>query len=124
MNSRYLLAILTSWVVVMLTYVTLHPGGLPVYLFRQISDAEFERLPAPSPCGRAPACRSEEHTSELQSLMRISSAVFCFYKKQKISIVHQRQAHIVNRSEVNTSTLQSTLLHPYADFFLKKNKIR
>src|SRR3546814_5390431 len=25
--------------------------------------------------------RSEEHTSELQSLMRISSAVFCFKKK-------------------------------------------
>src|SRR3546814_9665376 len=28
-------------------------------------------------------CRSEEHTSELQSLMRISSAVFCLKKKQK-----------------------------------------
>src|SRR3546814_7219745 len=27
--------------------------------------------------------RSEEHTSELQSLMRISSAVFCLKKKQK-----------------------------------------
>src|SRR3546814_3447543 len=32
--------------------------------------------------------RSEEHTSELQSLMRISYAVFCLKKKQK--------AHIVN----------------------------
>src|SRR3546814_3241839 len=28
------------------------------------------------------ALSSEEHTSELQSLMRISSAVFCFKKKQ------------------------------------------
>src|SRR3546814_2290201 len=28
-----------------------------------------------------PAQRSEEHTSELQSLMRISSAVFCLKKK-------------------------------------------
>src|SRR3546814_6878077 len=28
--------------------------------------------------------RSEEHTSELQSLMRISYAVFCWTKKQKI----------------------------------------
>src|SRR3546814_9637291 len=27
--------------------------------------------------------RSEEHTSELQSLMRISSAVFCLQKKTK-----------------------------------------
>src|SRR3546814_4446533 len=32
--------------------------------------------------GVAFACRSEEHTSELQSLMRISYAVF-FLKKQK-----------------------------------------
>src|SRR3546814_4790850 len=29
--------------------------------------------------------RSEEHTSELQSLMRISYAVFCLTKKQKSS---------------------------------------
>src|SRR3546814_2779908 len=31
------------------------------------------------------ADRSEEHTSELQSLMRISYAVFCLKKKQKIN---------------------------------------
>src|SRR3546814_8766388 len=30
----------------------------------------------------APATRSEEHTSELQSLMRISYAVFCLKKKK------------------------------------------
>src|SRR3546814_9743285 len=30
---------------------------------------------------QAPAPRSEEHTSELQSLMRISYAVFCLKKK-------------------------------------------
>src|SRR3546814_10225104 len=30
--------------------------------------------------------RSEEHTSELQSLMRISYAVFCLKKKKTISI--------------------------------------
>src|SRR3546814_7358682 len=35
----------------------------------------------PAPCTDAPS-RSEEHTSELQSLMRISYAVFCL-KKQK-----------------------------------------
>src|SRR3546814_5948323 len=29
-------------------------------------------------------CRSEEHTSELQSLMRISYAVFCLKKKKQI----------------------------------------
>src|SRR3546814_7708980 len=31
--------------------------------------------------------RSEEHTSELQSLMRISYAVFCLKKKKQISIL-------------------------------------
>src|SRR3546814_6658004 len=31
---------------------------------------------------RAFQCRSEEHTSELQSLMRISYAVFCLKKKK------------------------------------------
>src|SRR3546814_9331861 len=31
------------------------------------------------------ACRSEEHTSELQSLMRISYAVFCLKKKKTIT---------------------------------------
>src|SRR3546814_1245468 len=33
--------------------------------------------------GEAEAFRSEEHTSELQSLMRISYAVFCLKKKKK-----------------------------------------
>src|SRR3546814_6923284 len=33
--------------------------------------------------------RSEEHTSELQSLMRISYAVFCL-KKKKTNIIHNR----------------------------------
>src|SRR3546814_5190177 len=32
-----------------------------------------------------PKWRSEEHTSELQSLMRISYAVFCLKKKKKIT---------------------------------------
>src|SRR3546814_7077036 len=31
----------------------------------------------------SPGARSEEHTSELQSLMRISYAVFCLKKKNK-----------------------------------------
>src|SRR3546814_9652283 len=35
--------------------------------------------------------RSEEHTSELQSLMRISYAVFCLKKKKKNYNTHQRQ---------------------------------
>src|SRR3546814_2785707 len=35
--------------------------------------------------GRLEHGRSEEHTSELQSLMRISYAVFCLNKKNKIT---------------------------------------
>src|SRR3546814_8641827 len=35
--------------------------------------------------GEAVAFRSEEHTSELQSLMRISYAVFCLKKQKKKS---------------------------------------
>src|SRR3546814_10549083 len=36
----------------------------------------------------APPPRSEEHTSELQSLMRISYAVFCLKKKNQTIILH------------------------------------
>src|SRR3546814_7311715 len=41
------------------------------------------RLPGKlTDCTRSAAARSEEHTSELQSLMRISYAVFCLKKKK------------------------------------------
>src|SRR3546814_5920124 len=36
----------------------------------------------------ASTSRSEEHTSELQSLMRISYAVFCFKKKKNTPSYH------------------------------------
>src|SRR3546814_9298962 len=39
-------------------------------------------LPLALPRRQAHLCRSEEHTSELQSLMRISYAVFCLKKKK------------------------------------------
>src|SRR3546814_10479087 len=63
-------------------------------------DRRDHRWHRPDPC--VPACpllglvqdqaegsecrRSEEHTSELQSLMRISYAVFCLKKKKQIKI--------------------------------------
>src|SRR3546814_3150370 len=37
------------------------------------------------------AHRSEEHTSELQSLMRISYAVFCLKKKRKTASTHNNR---------------------------------
>src|SRR3546814_1978788 len=45
-------------------------------------DAVRRHLNAAFPAARIEA-RSEEHTSELQSLMRISYAVFCLKKKKK-----------------------------------------
>src|SRR3546814_1525115 len=56
--------------------------------------------------------RSEEHTSELQSLMRISYAVFCLKKKnQKNQPYLSRQKHqdIIQR---NTHTITSTSSTP------------
>src|SRR3546814_4122136 len=41
-------------------------------------------------------CRSEEHTSELQSLMRTSYAVFCL--KKKSIPAHLRPLHAVNET--------------------------
>src|SRR3546814_9787245 len=47
-------------------------------------------------CGskQASDARSEEHTSELQSLMRISYAVFCL--KKKTENMTQKKAHLHN----------------------------
>src|SRR3546814_8419325 len=52
-------------------------------IFQERSFAEQQKL-------QAEYDRSEEHTSELQSLMRISYAVFCLKKKTK----HSPHTHI------------------------------
>src|SRR3546814_2103899 len=60
-------------------------GGAGVEPRRDAADVPVGAQPLldrPVPC-RSPD-RSEEHTSELQSLMRISYAVFCLKKKNKI----------------------------------------
>src|SRR3546814_6566179 len=51
-------------------------------------------IPAPAPSSfviqaGAGNIRSEEHTSELQSLMRISYADFCLKKKNNTTSIHQ-----------------------------------
>src|SRR3546814_6177148 len=51
-----------------------------------MADAEATRAARKTAVGR-----SEEHTSELQSLMRISYAVFCLKKKTKQSNYEIRQ---------------------------------
>src|SRR3546814_8216597 len=54
--------------------------------------------------------RSEEHTSELQSLMRISYAVFCLKKKNKIihiNIITTNAQH--DNTKYTTTTTQHQL---------------
>src|SRR3546814_5179842 len=61
----------------------LPPGDAPESTFDDraalLTHPDFDMLADPS----ADEPRSEEHTSELQSLMRISYAVFCLKKKTK-----------------------------------------
>src|SRR3546814_2231533 len=51
----------------------------------QIKIFARERGATAQVAGGVPAMRSEEHTSELQSLMRNSDAVFCLKKKKTYS---------------------------------------
>src|SRR3546814_8769650 len=63
-----------------------------------------------TPCARGPSPasrRSEEHTSELQSLMRISYAVFCLKKKkntkQQITELIRQRNNLDTRCKVATA---------------------
>src|SRR3546814_10811025 len=54
------------------------------------SSSGWTRRPAPRP--ESTSCfgtRSEEHTSELQSLMRISYAVFCLKKNKQTYLLYK-----------------------------------
>src|SRR3546814_3880676 len=72
--------------------LSLHGVGLSIGADRPLDQKHLQRLK-----------RSEEHTSELQSLMRISYAVFCLKKKKKnkkstfITLHNNKQIiHIMN----------------------------
>src|SRR3546814_4294533 len=57
-------------------------------LFRSVLPGGISQRAVQTFCWKAvPWMRSEEHTSELQSLMRISYAVFCLKKKTTTRIV-------------------------------------
>src|SRR3546814_1542067 len=68
-------------------------GAAPIYP----ASANLARLRTLSP-------RSEEHTSELQSLMRISYAVFCLKKKNKTTTQCNIQYNIIHQTHPNTIT--------------------
>src|SRR3546814_7131602 len=53
--------------------------------------------------------RSEEHTSELQSLMRISYAVFCLKKKKQNKILQNNFLLAHKQISDNTSNTQQTI---------------
>src|SRR3546814_4385299 len=99
-------------------------------LFRSVADAIAEHYAPLGPNDRCPgapvsvavaladkidtlvgffAIRSEEHTSELQSLMRISYAVFCLKKKKKKTardtniLIKQQQQYIHYNTKNNKS---------------------
>src|SRR3546814_7367125 len=56
--------------------------GKPVELAVQFNGGTIKVIGTPRERQAATSKRSEEHTSELQSLMRISYAVFCLKKKK------------------------------------------
>src|SRR3546814_3093720 len=62
----------------------------------------------PGSMARRSATRSEEHTSELQSLMRISYAVFCLKKKKKTS-------RIMNTNHTTSTATQTAQLYTNTD---------
>src|SRR3546814_5870318 len=71
-----------------LEYSTFIPGNIVVWWYSyfvvtSLPNAFFSSIPGPH--SKSPVERSEEHTSELQSLMRISYAVSCLKKKKSLT---------------------------------------
>src|SRR3546814_3976724 len=66
----------------------------------QRTNFDLEMIAATGSCaGIENYSRSEEHTSELQSLMRISYAVFCLKKKKKYILEIKRASKLPNKTE-------------------------
>src|SRR3546814_4747581 len=65
-----------------------HAAGIAMETILDDSDVDVDDI------------RSEEHTSELQSLMRISYAVFCLKKKNNTITQSNVQHHITTHSHI------------------------
>src|SRR3546814_2728044 len=101
----YCLSALPNALVQPLAPISSTPSSLPLSMPSRRAHHEAEKLCAkivtmttanPKDCrSRAPmkpkSARSEEHTSELQSLMRTSYAVYCLTKKKKIQTHTQKR---------------------------------
>src|SRR3546814_3386725 len=68
-------------------------AGLPCDVVLTVIGQAMRR---PRPIAHQRVRRSEEHTSELQSLMRISYAVFCLKKKNKTPYIARYRTDIVH----------------------------
>src|SRR3546814_6081245 len=81
-----------------------NPGGGmncgPLSAIRRRTANRWAKYGSRRPSTRRPT-RSEEHTSELQSLMRISYAVFCLKKK---NTKEKHSTNIQNRQHTNRYT--------------------
>src|SRR3546814_6729373 len=64
-----------------------------------------------SPVSRSRSKRSEEHTSELQSLMRISYAVFCLKKKKINTTTTSNTHHRQKNTKLLTSNHRQSIIH-------------
>src|SRR3546814_6735772 len=76
---------------------TVAVGGAPLLRVQDGTGRVIEERPM-----SAPVTRSEEHTSELQSLMRISYAVFCLKKKTNHKTHTIRHQHTTSLSTSQT----------------------
>src|SRR3546814_7597505 len=75
-------------------YQSCSPGMNSFWIDTSFSNSAPSSSSKGSPSwARSPPKRSEEHTSELQSLMRTSYAVFCLKKKTQHSDSIQKQNH-------------------------------
>src|SRR3546814_998453 len=63
-------------------------AGLRRSRANRVTAASYSIFATHTTSGELHETRSEEHTSELQSLMRISYAVFCLKKKKKTQRLH------------------------------------
>src|SRR3546814_8339341 len=107
--------------------VALDERGLLALLFRGLAPGccglglchrllPSSSLAPPSPGGvqiddnHNPKDRSEEHTSELQSLMRISYAVFCLTKQKQTTNIKTRNLHLENDDDNHKVDRQHTRL--------------
>src|SRR3546814_3386970 len=70
--------------------------GIGFIAFTLLTSNPFARI-FPAPFDGEDLNRSEEHTSELQSLMRISYAVFCLKKKK-----YNKHTHLISNHYIAT----------------------